>query len=218
MTEPRTTTHQAPLPLLRAAVFATVGTVLGVSARHLVAGGPVPWRQGAAAMAALLMVGLVGARRRRSLGVVVATCGLAQAWLHSWFMADHSDGRPESVRSGPAHMHHAVGAHEVWHERLHASSALTVAHAVAALLVGVLLHRGDTVCWSLARGLIAVVAAVRVAISGALALLGSRRSRVRFPAPLPAASWLDRPPPQGAVLADVIVRRGPPWAGLAFAF
>jgi hypothetical protein len=65
MTKLRTTTHHAPLPVLRAAVFALVGTVLGVSAHHLVAEGPVPWRQSGPAAAVLFAVGLVGARRPR---------------------------------------------------------------------------------------------------------------------------------------------------------
>ncbi|MFH9002274.1 hypothetical protein ACH4E5_03380 [Streptomyces afghaniensis] len=68
------TTFRAPLPVFRAAVFAFVGAVLGVSAHHLIAEGPAPWRQSAAAVAVLFAVGLAGARRPRSLMSVMAVC------------------------------------------------------------------------------------------------------------------------------------------------
>src|SRR4051812_11054555 len=74
----RMSTRHAPLPVLRAAVFALVGTVLGVSAHHVVTEASMPWRHGAAAAAVLFAVGLVGTRRRRSTATVVAVCGAAQ--------------------------------------------------------------------------------------------------------------------------------------------
>ncbi|MFJ5304275.1 hypothetical protein [Streptomyces sp. NPDC088350] len=77
-----TTTHHAPLPVLRAAVFATVGTVLGVSAHHLIAEGPAPWRQSAWAVAMLFAIGLAGARRPRTLGAVAATSAAARPHDH----------------------------------------------------------------------------------------------------------------------------------------
>ena len=215
MNQLRTTTHHAPLPALRAAVFAVVGTVLGVSAHHLVADGPVPWRQSVSAAAVFFGVGLVGTQRPRSLGTVVATCIAAQTGLHLWLMAEHGGRAPMATAQ---HMHHGTSAHSAWHERLHASTAMTLAHALAAVLVAVLLHRADAVCWSLARGLIATVDAVRVGITTARSLLDGR--------PLPVADGvlepvclarLERPLPQGAVLMDVVVRRGPPQAGLSLA-
>lgn len=214
MTQSRTvhtSAHRAPLPVVRAAVFALAGTVLGVSAHHLVAEGPAPWRQSGLAVMVLFGVGLAGVRRPRSLATVVATCAAAQTALHLWLTTAHAHGGATAPTALPAHLHHH--AHEAWHERLHGSVTMTAVHAVAAFVLAVLLHRADTVCWSLARGLSAAADAVRMRIvSIRLAPAGSGPA-VRWPSVLVLA-WLERPPPVGAVLADVVVRRGPPRAGL----
>ncbi|MGI5458659.1 hypothetical protein ACQEWB_36915 [Streptomyces sp. CA-249302] len=215
MTEFRTTTHHAPLPVLRAAVFALVGVVLGVSAHHLVAEGPVPWRQAVPAAAALFAVGLIGTRRPRSLGAVVAVCGTAQAGLHLWLMAEHADGTASMAGTMPARMHHGMDAHTVWHERVHDSVAMTAVHMVAAVLVAVLLHRADSVCWSLARGLTTAVEAARARVVTAWLLLTERPAPPTAGPPARMRTWLELPPLKGALLADVVVRRGPPRAGLA---
>lgn len=208
------TTHSAPLPVFRAAVFAVVGTVLGVSAHHLVAEGPTPWRSSVAAAALLFAVGLAGTRRPRSLATVVVTSAAAQTGLHVWLSAAHA--RQPVTMVMPAHAH-AMPAHGAWPERLHDSAAMTALHAVAAVLVAVLLHRADAACWSLARGLTGVVDAVRTRIATVRALLAGRPvptgrgSRVRRP------HRTEPPPLRGALLADVVVRRGPPPAWLALA-
>ncbi|MBP8535522.1 hypothetical protein [Streptomyces sp. MK37H] len=203
-------TLRTPIPVVRASVFAVVGTVLGVSAHHLATDGPVPWAPGAAATAALLLVGLAGARRPRSLTTVVAASSGAQAGLHLWLTLT-------------AHPHHAAhmamggDSHAAWHERPHSSMAMTAVHAVAAVIVAVLLHRADAVCWSLARGVTAAAEAVRIRLAMVWA---------RVPGPptsgdpglpvLPAERMEPRPPPTSAALADVVVRRGPPSTGLVF--
>ncbi|MFE9763681.1 hypothetical protein ACFYPC_03950 [Streptomyces sp. NPDC005808] len=212
----RTPSRRAPLPVLRAAVFAVVGTVLGVSAHHLIAEGPAPWRPGALAVLVLFGVGLVGTRRPRSLTAVVVTCGAAQAGLHLWLMTAHVEETTVPMAM-PGHMHHAFDDHQAWHERLHDSLAMTAVHVVAAVLVAVLLHRADTVCWSLARGLTTAVEAARARIATVRALLADRPPLADAEPPPCALTWLERPPPEGAVLADVVVRRGPPQAGLTLA-
>lgn len=216
MTMPRTpTTHCAPLPVFRAAVFAVVGTVLGVGAHHLVAEGPAPWRASVAAAALLFAVGLAGTRRPRSLAAVVVTSAAAQTGLHVWLSAAHA--RHTAAMVVPAHAHHAMPAHGAWPERPHDSAAMTVLHAVAAFLVAVLLHRADAACWSLSRGLTGAVDVVRTRIATVRALLRGRPvatgrgSRVRRP------RRSEPPPLTGVLLADVVVRRGPPWAWLALA-
>ena len=82
---PRPPTYRAPLPVLWAAVFAVVGTVLGVSAHHLVAEGPAPWRQSVLAALVLLGVGLsargVPARRLFVTSIAYgATAGTHPSW------------------------------------------------------------------------------------------------------------------------------------------
>lgn len=202
----RTPTHRAPLPVLRAAVFAVVGTVLGMSAHHLVADGPAPLRPGAAAAVVLFGVGLAGTRRPRSLATVVATSGAAQVGLHQWLTAT---GAP----------HHAaamgVSGHPRHGMRPPDSLAMTAVHAAAALLVAVLLHRADVACWFLARGLVEAVDSVRTRIDTVRRLLGDPPAAPEAGLPGPVRAWLERPPPVGAVLADVVVRRGPPGARLA---
>ncbi|GAA3899290.1 hypothetical protein GCM10023084_59710 [Streptomyces lacrimifluminis] len=213
------TTRSAPLPVFRAAVFAVVGTVLGVSAHHLVAEGPAPWRPSVVAAVLLFVVGLVGTRRPRSLAVVVVTSAAAQTGLHVWLSAAHSRRAAATSTSLPshAHAHHAMPAHGTWSEGLHHSAAMTVLHAVAAVLVAVLLHRADAACWTLARGLTGAVDTVRTRIATVRALLGGRPtptgrgSRVRRP------RRTEQPSLRGALLADVVVRRGPPPAWLALA-
>ncbi|MEV0639498.1 hypothetical protein AB0I77_32110 [Streptomyces sp. NPDC050619] len=215
MTKLPRTTHHAPLPVLRAAVFALVGTVLGVSAHHLVAEGPVPWRQSVPASAVLFGVGLVGTRRPRPLAAVVAVCGAAQAGLHLWLMAEHPDGSASTAM--PPHRHPGMDAHTAWHDRVHDSPAMTAVHAVAAVLVAVLLHRADSVCWSLARGLTTAVEAARARMATAWTLLTERPAPPQTRLPTLVHAWLERPPLAGAVLADVVVRRGPPRVGLTHA-
>lgn len=210
------TTRRAPLPALRAAVFAIVGTVLGVSAHHLVAGGPAPWRQSALAALVLFAVGLVGARRPRSLVTVVATCGTAQTGLHLWLMTAHAHGDAAAPTHLPGHPHH--DAHEAWQERLHDSVTMTAVHVVAAFLVAVLLHRADTVCWALAQGLTTAVEAARTRIAAIRAVLLDGRPVVpRAEASMLVLARLELPPPERVVLADMVVRRGPPRAGFAHA-
>lgn len=206
------TTHPVPLPVFRAAVFAVVGTVLGVSAHHLVAEGPAPWRSSTAAAVLLFVVGLVGTRRPRSLAGVVVTSAAAQTGLHVWLSVAHSRHAAATGTPVPTHVHHTTPAHGAWPEGLHHSPTMTVLHAVAAVLVAVLLHRADAACWSLARGLTTAVEAVRARIATVRALLdgrllpSGRGSRVRRP------RRTEPPPPGGAFLTDVVVRRGPPSA------
>ncbi|MFF1723910.1 hypothetical protein [Streptomyces sviceus] len=202
------TTTRAPLPVLRAAVFAVVGTALGVSAHHLLAEGPVPWGRGAAATAVLFAVGLIGVQRPRSLATVVACSVAGQSGLHLWLTltaaAHHSGG----------HLHDGRSA---WHERLHGSLAMTAAHSLVAVLVAVLLHRADAVCWTVARGVTAALDAVRDRLAAARLLF------TRPPSPAPAAAvtvvpvYDERPLTAWPLLAHAVVRRGPPAASAALA-
>ncbi|MGW0915386.1 hypothetical protein ACWD1Z_27085 [Streptomyces sp. NPDC002784] len=207
-------TSHAPLPVVRAVVFAVVGTVLGVSAHHLVAEGPAPWRQSAPAALVLFAVGLVGTRRPRSLATVVVTCGAAQIGLHWWLMTAHRATAPPPTATLPGHLHHSPGAHPAWPQRLHDSLAMTAVHAAAAVLVAVLLHRADTVCWSLARGLTTAVDSARARMAAIRTLL-SDRPEPTVHTGLSALAWWEAPPPGEAVLAGVVIRRGPPQAGPA---
>jgi hypothetical protein len=197
------TPSRPPLPVLRAAVFAVVGTVLGTGAHQLLAERPVPWAQGATAAAALFGLGLAGARRPRRPVPVVVVSVLAQSGLHQWLTRT---GHPRA--SAAAHVHDQHDTHAAWSGRLHDSVAMTVAHALVAVGAAVLLHRADTACWALARGLTAALDAVRARLLlGATRRAGSSWLGVRV-AVVPAEG--DRLPAFGPVLAYALVRRGPP--------
>ncbi|GAA0473944.1 hypothetical protein [Streptomyces olivaceiscleroticus] len=94
---------------------------------------------------------------------------------------------------------------------------MTAAHAAAALLVVVLLHRADLACWSLDRGLTAVVDAVRARIAAVRAVLRTSPAPEQAALPALVGARPERAPPKTAVLSDVVVRRGPPQAGLTLA-
>ncbi|MGP4046566.1 hypothetical protein [Streptomyces sp. 2A115] len=208
------TTSPAPLPVFRAAVFAVVGTVLGVSAHHLIAEGPVPWPPSMMAAAALFALGLVGTRRPRSLVTVVASSVLAQSGLHLWLTLT-AHAHDAAVMTMSHRGEYADDAHTAWQERLHDSAAMTAAHALVAVLVAVLLHRADAACWSLTRGLTSALDAVRTRLEAVWALLAGRPTDAMRPAlPVLAPAGAERPPPLGPILADVVVRRGPPPTGL----
>ncbi|WP_327660549.1 hypothetical protein [Streptomyces sp. NBC_00498] len=219
-------TRPTPPPVPRAAVFAVVSTVLGVSAHHLMAEGPVPWAQsGVAAVVlfAVALLGLIGAQRARPLPRVVAFVAAAQGALHLWLTV--SAPHAPAAAAHPMGSHHAHGAHATWHEHLAggdgpfgASIGMTVAHALAALAVAVLMQRADAACWTLARGFGTATDALRARIGAPWALLAGavtarRRLRPSVLVPVCAA----RPPPRRPVLADVVVRRGPPSPGVFLA-
>ncbi|MEU9169853.1 hypothetical protein AB0D34_18945 [Streptomyces sp. NPDC048420] len=206
------TTTRAPLPVLRAAVFAVVGTVLGVSAHHLLAEGPVPWTRGAGAAAVLFAVGLVGVQRPRSLATVVACSVVGQSGLHLWLTLT-----AHATTAAPHHVGQQHDARPAWHEGLHGSLAMTAAHAMAAALVAVLLHRADAACWSVARGVTAALDAVRARLAGARLLFTRPASPAPTAARVVVPTYGERPLTGRPLLAHAVVRRGPPAASAACA-
>nr|WP_159059466.1 hypothetical protein [Streptomyces antibioticus] len=193
----------APLPVLRAAVFAVVGAVLGVSAHHLFGAESVPWAQASTVAGGLFGLGLVGVRRPRHVGTVVVFSVAGQSGLHLWLtLTTHT---PQAQ----GHVHHAGPA--TGHERLHDSVAMTVAHALVAVLVAVLLHRADAACWTLVRGVGAVLGSVRAHVAAARALFTRPRVAGLLDVLVPVRAERARPTLTGTVLAHAVVRRGPPW-------
>ncbi|MDH6566920.1 hypothetical protein M2160_001941 [Streptomyces sp. SAI-117] len=202
------TTTRAPLPVLRAAVFAVVGTVLGVGAHQLLAEGPLPWGRGAAATAVLFAVGLIGVQRPRRLATVVACSVAGQSGLHLWLTLT------TAARHPGGHVH---DGHWAWHERFHGSLAMTAAHALVAALVAVLLHRADAVCWRVARGVTATLDAVRHRLAAARALFARPVSSAPAAAGPVVPARDERPLTARPLPAHPVVRRGPPAASTALA-
>ncbi|MEU0673931.1 hypothetical protein ABZ330_13730 [Streptomyces sp. NPDC006172] len=204
-------TRQAPLAVLRAAVFAAVGTVLGASAHHLLAEERVPWTRGSIAAVALFGLGLVGVRRPRRLGTVVAGSVVAQSGLHLWLtLTPHRAPVAPAGDAAMAGHQHGSRLHAAWYARLHDSLAMTAAHALVAALVALLLHRADAACWTLARGLTAALDTVRACLHTAAGLATAGRTGAEHGTPTAVPARDDRPPSAGPVLAHAVVRRGPP--------
>ncbi|MFI9832275.1 hypothetical protein ACIHIX_31850 [Streptomyces sp. NPDC051913] len=198
---PHVVNRRAPLPVLRAAVFAVVGSVLGVSAHHLLGAESVPWARGATVAAGLFGLGLVGVRRPRHVGTVVVCSVAGQSGLHLWLTL--------TAHTPRAHVHHH-GHTMVREEPLHGSVAMTAAHALVAVLVAVLLHRADVACWTLARGVDTVLGSVRGHVAAARALFTRPQPAGRLGVPVPCTAEDARTAPTGTVLAYAVVRRGPP--------
>ncbi|TDC61839.1 hypothetical protein [Streptomyces hainanensis] len=215
---------QAPVPTVRpslrvarAAVFAVVGTVLGVCAHHLVADGPVEWGRVSVAAVVMFALASVGAGRPPSLPGTLAFGGLTQAGLHVWLgaAAGHPPAHAPAALAGATH---GADAHAAGHTWARDSLTMTAGHVLAATLVAVLLHHADAACWAVWR----LYGAARSLVGSTVArLVASWRLAGRLPWPEPGSRTgrlggrrAERAPPACGVLADVVVRRGPP-GGLA---
>lgn len=95
------------------------------------------------------------------------------------------------------------------------SVAMAAAHALAAVLVAILLHRADAACWTLARGVAAVLDAARAHVATARALFTRPRTVGRLWPPVPVPAETGWSAATGPVLAYAVVRRGPPASGSA---
>lgn len=212
------TSPRAPLPVLRAAVFAAVGTMLGVSAHHLLSPGPPPWAQGAAAAAVLFGLGLIGTRRPRHAATVVVWGVAGQSGLHLWLtLTVHARPGADEPHHGPGSAHeigHSPGS--PWQERLHDSVTMTVAHTLAAVLVAILLHRADAACWTPAREVTAVFGRIRAHLTVVRTLVTGRQAAAACPeVPVLVPAERERRPAMNRILADAVTRRGPPPAAAA---
>ncbi|HEY8979377.1 MAG TPA: hypothetical protein VIU15_07315 [Streptomyces sp.] len=108
---------------------------------------------------------------------------VAQSGLHQWLSAGHH-----------THAHHTPQAHH--------SPGMLLTHALAALLVAVLLQRADSVFWWVAREL-------RERTSSVGALVGFTPNSPFTPTVSPRPAELPRRA-GGVVLAHALSRRGPP--------
>ncbi|GGP38006.1 hypothetical protein [Saccharothrix coeruleofusca] len=176
------TTRPAPTRLARAVLLAVTSAALSVAA-HGAAGGEVTDFAPALPLTLLIaFAGTVLAERGRSPWTLLATLGVAQVGQHVLLnLGGHDHTRAPGLDIDPA--------------------AMTAAHAVAALLTGLLLARADAVLTALARALAGVLSRL-LPVPGALP-----RPASRVPAPVPSTA--------ANALVDVLLRRvhgrrGPP--------
>lgn len=171
------TRRPAPTRFARAVLLSVTSAALSVTA-HGVAGGRMAEFAGALPLTLLIaFAGTALAERGRGPWPVLATLGLAQVAQHGLFnLGHHAPG-------GSGHAFDPV--------------AMTAAHAVAALLTGLLLARADAVLRALATAaarLLPVLPAVPAPVGPPLP-----------PAPAPVANRL-----VSVLLRRVHGRRGPP--------
>ncbi len=195
------------LRLARATSLALVAYSLSLGA-HVLAGGEAPSATGTAVLLGVTTWACVLVTSRRVARVpLVALLGASQLLLHHAFMlasassgcltvtgahAGHGMPGPMTYCTDPAA---AMSAMPSMSGHATSGAAMTVAHAVAALLLGVVLARGEDALWFLA-GLVWPTATAPVLLPSAAR-------------PLPVA-----PSPTGAASAVLLPggvgRRGPP--------
>jgi hypothetical protein len=199
------------LRLARALGFGLTAFALSVTA-HVVAGGPPP----SATVSLVLGFAVVWASvflTWRRLGVVssVLSLGALQVVLHAALSLASAGATCMSVVHGHA-SHAADGAMTMCTTATasHAHSdgasglAMTAAHALAAVVLGVLLARADQAVWFLAA---LIWPSLPQATPGAAGVPQARvavvRSRVRPPVGVVLTGVSRRGPPRGLALADV---------------
>ncbi|MGI5403605.1 hypothetical protein ACQEVG_29965 [Streptomyces sp. CA-135486] len=189
----------------RAGVFAVASAGLAGAGHHVASGEPVAWRLLVLAAGTAFLGALPWAARPRSLAAVVSATCVAQLVLHEVLAQAGPDrhGTPH----GTGHL--VSGEHGV-----HPGAAvMLLAHTLAAVAVAVLLQQADDQLDSLPRLLDQLAATVRATVAR---WLGRLRTH---PCPGADATRAAARPrraagtPPYAVLAHVVVRRGPPGHG-----
>ncbi|OHV39599.1 hypothetical protein BCD49_11160 [Pseudofrankia sp. EUN1h] len=205
--------------LVRAVVAGGASTSLGVAA-HAAAGGAPPAGVLVVVAGALLIRLAYGvAGRRRGLPAVLVALAGSQLGLHVAFvLSGHRAANPEHHHVvAPAELLAYGGGHY-----LASSWLMILAHLVAVVVTGALLHRAEKVLWAVATLRATsghLTARVLGPLAGAVALL--RRLLARAITALPAAmnagvparsAWSATPPvsPRDAPVGRAARRRGPP--------
>jgi hypothetical protein len=216
-------TGMTPGPALRttrAAIFAVVCVVMAALGHAVMSGGAVPgWMLGAAFLATASAAWWLTGRQRGGAIVTGATVG-AQLALHLLFHYAQSARLTQAPMEHSAHGAHGAGSMSdgpgmdgmAGMADAHMASAATgitpgmlLAHALAAVVCGLWLWRGETAAFRLGRTL---AAAVFVPLRLVLRLLSPDAL------PLPARRLPARPGAgralRVALLHYVVARRGPP--------
>ncbi|HEV7196057.1 MAG TPA: hypothetical protein VGN19_08965 [Pedococcus sp.] len=203
-----TTSELGALRLARAFGFAVAAFALSVGA-HVLAGGTPPSLTaslvlgGSTAWASLFLTG-----RRLGARSMVVAMGLAQVLLHEALMMSTPGGRCTGLDRGGNHLHALSSAARSVCTAMpslpHAHGiplGMSLAHAVAAILVGLVLARGESAIWFLAALVwpsrpVAVVVPVRRPRAWSIPTVPAVRRRSQRLAPISR-----RGPPHGPVVA-----------------
>ncbi|MEU0358458.1 hypothetical protein [Streptomyces cyaneofuscatus] len=152
------------LRLVRTALFAVVCVAVSGLGHALMSGGPLPLPPLLAVLVPVAAAGWLLARRRRNAPVTVSAHVLGQLGLHAYFTA-YATGGAHHAHGAMPHATHAGPAGDVSHrmELLAAFDAsvfttgMAASHAVAGLICGWWLWRGEVALARLGRCLAYVV-------------------------------------------------------------
>ncbi|MFI5808529.1 hypothetical protein [Streptomyces sp. NPDC051561] len=179
-----------PLSVVRAGLFAVIGTAFAVAAHHVVFDDAPSWMTRGLAMLALFGCALVRGSEPTSLKKQLAAAATAQAVLAAWFMYAADDSAASA---------------------LHDAKSLLLMYMVATLLTAWPLHAVD-------RGVARVISAagnefelLREYVHRLVQPLRPVATSEPVVARPRFVRW-DRPPAPSALLADALIRRGLPFA------
>lgn len=141
-------------PLWLARALAWTCAALGLSAgAHVVGGGSLPSAGGAAfLLTALLWVGLILTRRRLGALTLVTTLGVSQALVHTALTLTEVHTGCGSITGHTGHevaIACSSSGAAVTHPD-HSTLSMTLAHAAAAIALGVVLARSEAAVWFVA--------------------------------------------------------------------
>lgn len=152
-----TSSELGALRLARAFGFALAAFALSVGA-HVLAGGPTP-----SVTASLVLGGSIAwaslflTHRRRGAWSITAAMALTQVLLHRALTLSATGGGCWGLHSGHGHLHTVRAATHVVCAAMPSLSqahgipvGMTLAHAVAAVVLGLILARGESAIWFLA--------------------------------------------------------------------
>ncbi|MPY52768.1 hypothetical protein [Streptomyces acidicola] len=187
-----------PVAVVRAGLFSVLGAAVAGTVHHLAFDSGPSW--GVRVLAALILFGIAlpGAGHDKPLVRQLVLAAVAQAGVGYWFV--RTDGAVQ------------VPAQEAWPSSAHAGWPVVVAHVLLTVLGALLLHGMDT-CRR------------RVLCAAGRALLRRLFTPVCAPLDLTVVAAAgqradhgdDRAPEAVAILADALVRRGPPLFSLSLA-
>jgi hypothetical protein len=186
-----------PLAVARAGMFSVVSTVLAIATYHFVFGSMPSWGTQALAVAGLFGAALPRAAHPASVGRWLTVVIVGQAVAVWWFHQTGS-GLASAARDG-------------WFIiPVHARSSLLVAQLVLTLLMACMLHSADAACRRLLRNAVRELQAARASLWRLLCPAFVPYAPVLPQAHTPRSSGPARASPLCVLLADAVVRRGPP--------
>ncbi|NGN64757.1 hypothetical protein G5C51_12695 [Streptomyces sp. A7024] len=197
--------------IARAAVFAAVCVVATGLGHALMSGRPLPaWGVAYAFAATTAAAWWLTGRERGAVAVTGATV-VAQLALHGVFTgAQWLATPPEPAGQLPPHAGHAAAEGAMAHAGHGSSPGMVAAHALAALVCGLWLWRGEAAAYRTGRALAAFVFVPLRLARRVLAGVVSAPSR-----PSPAVGAEPPARPREPLLQYVVSRRGPPAAFFA---